>query len=180
MSFVGDLTARPPRLSFTNLRSGETVEMPFMPETLEEEIAVNYAMQSIVGMSHQAHQYAYTGNYGIKGLELFFRATTEAEAELIHDGRKFLFALTLSPRGVETVRDGAPPRILFFWPQLISMTCVLRNLRIRHEKFNRMGLSTVFRATVDLEEIRDVRLTSEDVRQLGTQRSGSGAEESSK
>ncbi len=178
MSFAGSAGARPPRVSLTNLRTGETVEMPFTPEQFVETVAVNWARRAIVGMSHETLQYGNTGNYKLENLDFFFRGTTPEEVDLIHEGRKFLLSLAYAPEGAENLRDGAPARILFFWPQVVSMTCVLMNLRITHQKFNVEGRTTIFRARFSLEEARDVRLTAETVRAQGTQRSAAAPEES--
>lgn len=173
MSFAGDGRARPPRVSLTNLRTGETVEMPFTPETFAEQVAVNYARQAVVGMSHETLQYGNTGNYTLEGLDFFFRGNTPEEVDAIHDGRLFLLSLAYPPEGAESVRDGAPPRVLFFWPQVVSLTCVLTQIRVSHVKFNSQGRTTIFRVRMNLEEIRDVRLTMEAVRTSGTRRAAS-------
>lgn len=177
MSFYGDASMRPPRVSFTNLRTGETYEMPFTPETFTERVAVNYNRQAIVGMSHETLQYSHTSNHTFPGLDFFFRATTPEEVDLIHEGRLFLFSLGYASAGADSIREGAPPRILFFWPQVVSMTCVLTNIEISHEKFNVEGRTTVFRARMDVEEARDVRLSFEEARARGTQRSPVAPEE---
>lgn len=177
MSLTGDARARPPRVSLTNLRSGETVEMPFTPEELVETITVNWAKKAVLGMSHEILQYGHTSNYSLDGLDFFHRATTEDEAKAIHEGRKFLLSLAYAPEGANGLRDGSPPRILFFWPKLVSLTCVLSNIRITHTKFNVEGLTTVFRARFTIEEARNVRLTMEEVRAVGTQRSADGSSE---
>ena len=164
MSFAGDAGARPPRVSLTNLRSGETVEMPFMPEELVESIAVKWTRLAIMGMSHETLQYTGTGNYNLPGLEFYFRGTSVEEVDAINDGRKFLLSLAYAPEGAEGLRDGAPARILFYWPRVVSMSCQLMNIQITHQKFNRVGQSTIFRARFDLEEARDIRIAMEDVR----------------
>lgn len=179
MSLSGTAGARPPRVSLTNLRTNETAEMPFTPNEFVESVAVNWARQAILGMSHEQLQYTNTGNYTLNDLDFAFRATTPAEAKAIHDGRRFLLSLCYAPEGAEGLRDGAPPRILFFWPQVVSMTCILsRDLRITHSAFNSEGLTTRFNARFSLEEARNVRLTMDEVRQYGTQRSSAAAEES--
>lgn len=177
MSFSSIAAERPPRVSFTNLRSGETVEMPLVPETLDEEVTVNWTKQVIVGMSHEQLQYSHTSNHSFPGLEFIFRAESPEDLDAITDGRKFLLSLTQAPADAQGVRDGAPPRILFFWPQLVSMTCVLGGIRITHELFNKEGASVRFKVRLNLEEIRDVRLTMDDLRDQGTQRSNRGSSE---
>ena len=174
MSFAGDAAARPPRITLHNIGSGETVEMPFFPSSLTEGIIVSYARQKIVGMSHTTLQYGNTENYTLPGLDFFFRATTPEELDANLEARKFLMSLCYSREGSQGVRGGGPPRILFIWPQLISLTTKITNLRITHTKFNVRGAPTVSSAKFDLEEIRDARLTSEEVRTFGTIRDPGG------
>jgi hypothetical protein len=173
-----------PRVMIANLRTGEHVEMPFTPPELTEDIAVEYARQQVVGMSHTILNYANTANHSFKGLEFGFVGTANEAgapfsalarpvdrlAEAL-DTRRFLMSLCYPSATAQGVRDGGPPRVLFSWPAFVSMTCILANLSITHHKFDVFGRPTHFTARVDLEEIRDVRLTSETVRQVGTLRS---------
>lgn len=169
-------TARMPRIIIANLETGEGYEMPFVPETLEEQVDVVRSTLEILGLPHNRRQYTGTTSHQIPGLEFFFRGTTPEEVRNIHEGRKFLLSLTAPRAAADTVRTGAPPRFLFVWPQLFRMTCELDSLRIRHEKFNTEGLTTIFRATIGFQEVRDVRLTSEEIRETGTLRTNSTTE----
>ena len=54
----------------------------------------------------------------------------------------------------------------------MSLTCVVTALSFKYGRFNLDGTPVQFTAKVALEEVRDVRLLSEDVLQDGTQRSG--------
>lgn len=171
MSFTGDATARPSRVMFTNLRTGETVDMPFTPTQFTESLTAEYGRKKPLGMSHSTLQYSGTTNHMFRGMDFFFRGTTPEEVDAIHDGRKFLMSLMYPSESADSVREGAPPRVLFIWPLVVSMTCVIGQLAITHVKFNRFGLTTVFRAVMSFEEKRDIRLTSEEVRIRGTQRS---------
>lgn len=176
MTFAGDAGARMPRVTFANISTGESIELPFVPAELNEEISVEYARQKVVGMSHSILQYSGTENHKFSGLEFAFVGTPVDEIiptrqDISLDQRKFLMSLCYPSIAAQGVRTGGPPRVLFIWPQLVSMTCKLANLKIKHSKFDTRGRPMVFTATMDLEEIRDVRLTSEDVRFSGTQRS---------
>lgn len=148
--------------------------MPFFPTTLTEQIVVSYSRLKIIGMSHTQLQYSNTENYKLPGLDFFLRGTTQEEVNAIGEVRLFLMSLAYTREGARAVRDGGPPRILFIWPQLISLTCKITNLRFQHSKFNRLGFPTVFSAKFDLEEIRNARLTSEAVRTFGTIRDPGG------
>lgn len=175
MSFAGNAGARPPRLSITNLRTGETYYFPFTPETFKETIKANWNKQTILGMSHNNLQYSNTDNYEIDPMKFFFRGDSPEEVDLIHEGRKYLMSLMYASAGADSVREGGPPRVLFIWPQMVSMTCVIEVLSLSHLKFNVEGRSTMFTAELGFLEIRDSRLTSEDVREQGTQRSGAAS-----
>lgn len=177
MTFAGDAGARMPRVIIASIRTGEFVEMPFVPSELNEEIAVEYARQKVVGMSHEILQYVGTTNHKFSGLQFDFvgtptgtTATVDRQATAL-DTRLFLMSLCYPSVNAQSIRTGGPSRVLFAWPNLISMTCVLSNLKIVHKKFDVNGRPTLFGATLDLEEIRDVRLTSEAVRSSGTLRS---------
>ncbi|MCG8670588.1 MAG: hypothetical protein MI867_14315, partial [Pseudomonadales bacterium] len=168
MSHQGSLEARPPRITFASLRTGESVEMPFTPEQFQEDITVEYVRQNVLGLSHQPLQYRGTSNHVIPDLEFFFRATSREEIERIHNGRRFLLSLCYPPDNANTIRRGGPTRVLFVWPQVVTMTFVITRLSITHEKFNQEGRTTVFRAKLTIEEIRDARLTADEVRERGT------------
>lgn len=180
MGFTGDASKPFIKVSFSNLRTGEQLEFPFMPTTFTESVVVSYARQKILGMSHEQLQYSNTGNYTIPGLEFFFRAmpspgeeTTDNRALAMHDARNFLMSLCY-PSQATSIAQGGPPRILFVWPNMVALTCVLSQLQITHEKFDRTGASQIYRANVNLEEVRDARILSEDVRSYGMTRDSEG------
>ena len=54
-------------------------------------------------------------------------------------------------RGAQTVRDGAPSRLLFVWPEMWSIVCRLINVDFGHNTFGRTGLSARFNAQLKLE-----------------------------
>ena len=177
MSFYGYAASRPPRLSITALKTGETIFFPFTPESFKETVKANYGKQTILGMSHQNLQYSHTDNHVLDPMSFYFRGESVEEVDLIHDGRRFLLSLLYPPVGAGSVREGAPTRVLFIWPQVVSMTCVIESISITHTKFNTEGRTVAFRAEFGFIEIRDTRLTSEDVREQGTLRSSVSAEE---
>jgi hypothetical protein len=172
MAFRSEITRRVP-VTLVNTKTLEEFEMPFTPTELTENIVVQYARQDILGMSHQNMQYSGTSNYKLQKLAFFFRGNTQEEVHGdfgIKQARLFLMSLCYPPQGQGGIRDSGPPRILFLWPQLVSMTCVITELNFTHKKFNVDGFPTHFVATFDLEEIRDVRLLSGTVRVGGTRR----------
>jgi hypothetical protein len=163
---------RPARMSIANVATGDSVEAQFNPTEFEEAIEVNWARQTVPGLSHQPLQFVNTGNARFT-LDLNFEvqdATTTIEDILF--ARRFLQSLCYPRRGAEDVAGGGPPRALFVWPNVIALTCVLTGLSFKYGRFALDGTPIQFTAKVTLEEITDVRLLSEDVLADGTRRSG--------
>ncbi|MEO7729594.1 MAG: peptidoglycan-binding protein [Kofleriaceae bacterium] len=167
----------PARMSIANVSSGESIEAQFNPTELEEALEVNWARQTVPGLSHQPLQFVNTGNTKFT-LELNFEAQdTTTDLEQIQRSRRFLLSLCYPRRGAQDVAGGGPPRVLFVWPTVVSLTCVISSLSFKYSRFNLEGTPVQFTAKLTLEEIRDVRLVSEDVLASGTQRSGAGSGE---
>lgn len=167
---------RPARMSIANVATGESVEAQFNPTEFEEALEVNWARQTVPGLSHQPMQFVNTGNARFT-LDLNFDArdaTTTIEDVLY--ARRFLQSLCYPRRGAEDVAGGGPPRALFVWPNVVALTCVLTGVSLKYGRFALDGTPTQFTAKVALEEIRDVRLLSEDVLADGTRRSGAAPE----
>lgn len=172
----GDISASaraPSRMSFTNVSTTESFEAQFNPAELGEKIAVNYARLAVMGLSHEPLQYQRTGNHTFD-FELALRVYDDNgnRRVTIVDQRRFLLSLCYPRRGATNVIGGAPPRVLFVWPNLASLTSVIASLDFKHTLFGRDGTPYHSQVKVGLEEIRDFRLFSEDVRKTGTQRPG--------
>lgn len=159
---VADSVQRAPRLSITNLQTGTTLTAQFNPTSLRESIEAKWNNQTPLGLSHEVLHFGNTGNEQFP-LELFFRALTPLEMEAIHRARRFLKSLCYPVGGAETVAGGAPPRVLVVWPRMITMQCIIRSVGFEHALFNIQGRSRQYVATVQCEEIRDFRITSEEV-----------------
>ena len=156
-------------VSLGNLATGETLGTQFLPDTLEESVRAVYAMIDVPGLSHQPQQFQHTENVGYD-LDLYFRIMYATDQQRLDDARKFLHAACYPREGADSVATGAPARILFVWPGLVSMTCTIHEVKIKYLQFSPQGLPTVFTARVTVQEVRDVRLFAEDVRLFGTQR----------
>jgi len=163
-------------MSIANVSSGASIDAQFNPTEFEEALEVNWARQTVPGLSHQPLQFIHTGNTKFT-LELNFEAQDPTtDLDQIHLARRFLQSLCYPRRGAEDVIGGGPPRALFVWPNVVSLTCVVTALSFKYGRFNLDGTPVQFTAKVALEEVRDVRLLSEDVLQDGTQRSGAAPE----
>ena len=164
----------PARMSIANVSSGDSIDAQFNPTEFEEALEVNWARQTVPGLSHQPLPFIHTGNTKFT-LELNFEVQDPTtDLDQIHLSRRVLQSLCYPRRGAEDVIGGGPPRALFIWPNVISLTCVVTALSFKYGRFNLEGTPVQFTAKVALEEIRDVRLLSEDVLADGTQRSGAG------
>jgi len=165
----------PIRGELCNLRTGEGVGFLLNPTDFSEQVRVNYNRLQIPGLSHQILQFVSTGNATLPiefYLDKFFAGQIHPEDPDILDFKRFLQALTVPSAGAEDVVGGGPPRALFIWPGLVSLTCVLTSLELKYEQFDIFGDVLVYRARTTFEEIRDVRITSEEIRELGSERGG--------
>ena len=163
---------RPARMIIVNVTSGAFIEAQFNPTEFTEALQVNYARQTIPGLSHQRLQYVNTNNVRIP-LALELEALDPASSlDDVLSAKRFLQHLCYPRRGAQDVVGGGPPRVLFIWPQTISLNCVVTDLSFTYQRFNGEGAPVQITANVTLEEIRDVRLPSEDVLVDGSQRSG--------
>jgi len=166
-------TITPPRLLFVNLVSTDELEVQFNPTQLMEQIEANWARQTIPGQSHEPLQFVNTANFKLD-LELFFRAISKSELETIHRARRQIFSWAY-PRDVAgDVAGGGAPRILVYWPGMLSLTCVMTNAAFTHQRFNKKGRSVQFICRLQLEEIRDTRLHFDEVAEDNVLRFGDG------
>lgn len=170
------LARRASRMSIANLATADDVEMQYNPEEIEETIGAVYAKQVVPGLSHQILQFSHTENLAIS-FELSFDALTSPggyDADDALNARRFIHALCLPRAGAATVRDGAPPRALLVWPHLYTLTTVLTKARFKFTRFFQSGKPSAFKVAMTIEEIRDFRITGEEVMADGTLRADSG------
>jgi len=165
----------PSRGELCNLKTGEAIGFLLNPTQFSEQVRVNYNRLQIPGLSHQVLQFVSTGNATLPVefyMNRFFAGQIQAEDADILDFKRFLQAFTVPSSGAEDVVGGGPPRALFIWPGLVSLTCVLTSLEFKYEQFDTFADVLVYRARTTFEEIRDVRITSEEIRELGSERGG--------
>ena len=58
-----------------------------------------------------------------------------------------------------------PPRTLFIWPEVITVETVVTDVEFQYRQVAIDGRVLVYAATVTFEEILDVRVTSEELRE---------------
>jgi len=170
MSFDGAI-ARPPRCVLVNVSTGESIECLFNPTQLTEKLQVNWNRLAVPGLSHQVLQFQSTANRQLSAVEFYldrlFAAEQPSNVKILAF-RAFLRSLTVPPEGTEDVTGTAPPRVLFIWPEVVTVLCVVASVEFSYKQFAVDGSLLVYSAAVTLEEILDTRVTSEQLRQLET------------
>ncbi len=158
--FGGD----PPPMALVNLHTGARLDAQYNPAELKETLAVQYASQQVVGLSHQIKNFINTDNNKI-GFDLYYTATNTGAPGLkqVMAARRFIRSLCY-PRGVAgTIKSAGAPRTLFVWPNFLSVTAILTNVEFKHSRWNKQSQLVTMTATLTLEEILDELVTSEDV-----------------
>lgn len=170
-SNLSALQRKASKMYLTDLKTLETLTAQYNPDAFEEIIHVMWARLQPPGLSHARLQYDHTDNHRVV-YELIYDALDGGNVDGNLDARNFLQSLCYSKRGAQTVADGEATRLLFVWPGMLSLTCVIDGeMKFKHTRFGVDGRTTFFTVTMQLSEIRDTQLFSEDVRQNGTQRS---------
>jgi len=154
-----------------NLVTQEVVPVMFNPTEIETAIEVGWQRFTVPGLSHQPKHYVNTSNLSIP-LSLFYRAVTLAQLDEMRDKRNFFESLAY-PVASDQVVSGGPPRFLFIWPKHIALICTMNSVRQRDIAFTREGRPRIAQVNIEIEEIRNVRLLSFDVRRFGHIRAGS-------
>lgn len=166
---IESLEVAPPKVSFTKLTTGETLEVQYNPTELTESVSANWARLAVLGLSHQPMQFAYTENLKYE-LQLPFSAQPSGTSDPIHYARRFLMSCVYPRSDSGDVRSGGAPRVLFIWPGMVAITAAVTKVEFKHTRFNKESMSVAFTASVSLEEIRHELLTSEDVQTYGAER----------
>jgi hypothetical protein len=167
----------PQHALLVNLALGETLAAQFNPTELEESMGVNYSRLTVPGLSHQVMQYVHTENVTYS-FDLFFDATdygTEGP-DRITTSRNFLYAACHPKATPGRIVGAGAPELLFVWPNMISLVCLLTKLNFRYTRFNKLLMPTAYTATVTLEELRSSIVTMEDVSTFGTRRGAAGTD----
>lgn len=160
----------PQRMTLVNMRTQDERVVQFNPSELEEKLNVKWTRASVPGLSYEPLQYQGTGNHRVT-LELYCEAHDEDEKTAIRNFRNFILSLCYPSVSAADVIGGAPPRVLFVWPGMFTFAAIIEGeVTFRHVRFSGELESTRYTAIISLEEIRDVRLSSEEVLQQGTLR----------
>jgi hypothetical protein len=146
------------------------LEVHFNPKEMHESIKVVWNELQIPGLSHKRLQYSHTENVMYK-FDLQFDALQIVSTGLrgigekfgVQTARHFIQSLCYGRAGAGSVKEGAPPRVLFFWPNFLSLTCVVGDQDWTYTHFLADGTPRRFSCAMSMKEIRDVRLSSSEV-----------------
>lgn len=93
----------------------------------------------------------------------------EREGDL--DGMKRFLQSLLYPHKTDSGSFSPPPRVLFVWPSVVRLRCIVTSLRFTHRRFSlKTAATTALMAEVELEESRFTPISSQHVRQFGSRR----------
>lgn len=149
----------------------------FNPQEVKLSIKVMWTEVAIPGMSHKRLHYHLTENIPFKFDLHFDTMQTVGKAFRGAQGptgtkqaERFLQSLCYAKAGAQTVDEGAPPRVLFYWPNFLSVNCVVEQQDWSYTMFHSDGTPRRFTCSMTLKEIRSTRLSSSQVLHGGSQR----------
>lgn len=160
------LAIAPPRAVLINLATGEERAVPRNPNEPSWEVEAEFDRSKIPGLSHQPQQFIATSNFELE-YEIETMVVTPLELQELEAFRKFCLSLTVPRRNGLDEGSGGLPRVLFVWPNYCTITCFVTSLGEKTKRQNRNGSVVESTIKMKLEEVRDVRLTSEDARRVG-------------
>lgn len=168
---------RPPRGMLKNLITGEEDEFLFNPESISERVKTNWNRHDVIGLSHNVLSYKNTSNVTLS-IELFMSQIAQDEIaftagsspQIATDRRAFLLSLMYPSEDADFGFKGTP-RVLFIWPYVFRMKCILSDLDFTHREFSPgFGITTQLIAKITLEGELDKRLLSSAVSRMHTLR----------
>lgn len=160
--------------------NAESKDFLFNPTTLEERYTPEYARLDPIGYPQKPLHYIGSQNpiYNIelfldevefikRGVEPQSLGLVETAPTNIEDYRRFLISLTY-PSGTNNGSINIPPaKVLFIWPNMLEMICVIRDLSFSHKEFLPNGSSRMYTADLVLEATLENRLfTSSRLRSI--------------
>jgi hypothetical protein len=146
---------------FTNLVTLEERDVQFNPVELSHSIAAEYTLFTAVGASYQPQQYSHTTN---REFSVTLQFKVEGEQELDDFSNTFNF-LTACLHPFEY--GGAPPEVLFTWPNLASVIVRILSLNTKHVQFDAQLHPTRTDIDVVMRTIRKGGKLYDEVRENG-------------
>jgi hypothetical protein len=144
----------------------------FNPTEFETQVAAAYERKRPIGHPHANLQYSGTDNPVIN-LEFFLLTQTAENHDFNLKFLNFIHGFLYPFKSANSVRTGSPPRLLFIWPNTLSLTTRVTTINTRFVRFRQRDLAAVQQVvSCTIEECRDFRWTYEDQIQQGFLRNG--------
>jgi len=175
---ITNATKAPQRWFLMDVDSGDIWDFPLNPEVVSESVAVNYSRAAIAGMSHEQLQYSRTGNIKVplriilhRDMIARDRNITWAKAQdVMMKFVRFVQSLTVVQKKYLGQIGGSPPSVYLSVPELLEIQAKVTNLGITYDQLDHDYKPIMVTVQVELEEHRESRYYSEDVREFGTRR----------
>lgn len=164
MSMQAIVETRPPRVRITRV-DDPTVELEaqFNPTELTETGGTEWGRQQVPGLSHKVKQFSNTKDRQEKiKLRFIANAYPSDGAAKLKQARDFILSSCNVKALPGSIRPGGAPRLLFLWPNLFSMVCIIDSYSIVSERFFNDGQLADMTIELTLEQIRDTLITSDD------------------
>jgi hypothetical protein len=169
----------------------------FNPASVEHTIKPKYAEHAIPGLSFERTHYTGTANQMFKFdllldymVELYHLASAgptgtpsdprqqstpgtfpDSYVDKVGDAYKFLQSLLYPKEGADGPSQLQPPEVLLFWPNAISLHCVLWDFSAKWQKMLPTGHLASVMVSLTFKEVPKRRISMEDIRYKGTMRS---------
>lgn len=158
------------------------IQAHFNPSELSRSVKTAWTEVKVPGLGHPIIHYGGTEAQVVR-CSLFFDAFLFAQQHVektdplargaaeIAKAHRFLEACNYErTKTANGPIDGAPPRLYFYWPNALSLRCVLESVEFKYLMHAPTGHILRFTADIQLKEIRDERLTYEAVAANGAER----------
>ncbi len=158
----------PLRMSLGNFETGESITAQYNPRDVKIAIEAIFNRVKTPGQVGEEMQFANTSN--IKpSFELTFNARAPQSPNLL-DIEGFIFSLLHPPKKVGGVTTGAPPLVVFSWPNWIMLVTRMPKLEQTTSMFNRDGKPEFQTYRVELETQYTRRIGREEIRRSALRR----------
>jgi hypothetical protein len=158
------LSGRSARGTLGNVETGETLSFQFNPDELKEELGVEFAKLMPLGYSHKPLQFKGVDNRTITFELILDAMSVNGGVSGINTARRFLLSLCYPTKAAGDVASGGPPRVVFTWPGLGTLTGRITKVGFTFKRFNKSLKPTLTIAQVAIEASSERRIYSEDVR----------------
>jgi hypothetical protein len=163
------LSQRPELMFLSNLQTGEDLIMQFNPTEFQRKIRSLWSRKNVLGESIRPLDYLGTANQTLQ-MQLYYRAEDAQQYAEGEDAMRYLESLLYPPAEADSIGGARPPRVLFVWPNSVSLTVVIEEIAFTHQMFDLQGRTIQFTANLKMEVASLRRITQEEIRERGARR----------